>query len=48
METRANYLMVGAFVLALAGGLVGFVLWLAKFQFDVQFAHYDANTIRAV
>ena len=43
METRANYLMVGAFVLALAGGLVGFVLWLAKFQFDVQFAHYDIH-----
>ncbi|MFQ5774966.1 MAG: MlaD family protein [Kiloniellaceae bacterium] len=43
METRANYLMVGAFVLALAAGLVVFVLWLAKFQFDVQFTRYDIH-----
>ena len=41
METRANYIMVGSFVLLLAFGLVAFVLWLAKFQFDVQFDHYD-------
>jgi len=41
METRANYLMVGTFVLALAAGLVVFVLWLAKFQFDTEFARYD-------
>ena len=41
METRANYIMVGSFVLLLAFGLVGFVLWLAKFQFDVQFDRYD-------
>jgi phospholipid/cholesterol/gamma-HCH transport system substrate-binding protein len=33
METRANYLMVGVFVLALAIGLVGFVVWFGKFQF---------------
>ena len=41
METRANYIMVGSFVLLLAFGLVGFVIWLAKFQFDVQFDRYD-------
>ncbi len=41
METRANYLMVGTFVLALAIGLMVFVLWLAKFQFDTEFARYD-------
>ncbi len=41
METRANYLLVGGFVLALAAGLVGFVLWLAKYQFDVEFGRYD-------
>lgn len=41
METRANYIMVGSFVLILAAGLVAFVLWLAKFQFDVQFSRYD-------
>ena len=41
METRANYIMVGSFVLLFALGLVAFVLWLAKFQFDVQFSRYD-------
>ncbi|MFQ6017312.1 MAG: MlaD family protein [Kiloniellaceae bacterium] len=41
METRANYLMVGGFVLALAAGLVVFVLWLAKLQLDTEFARYD-------
>ncbi|RMD64970.1 MAG: MCE family protein [Alphaproteobacteria bacterium] len=41
METRANYLMVGTFVLVFAAGLVAFVLWLAKFQFDVRFDRYD-------
>ena len=40
METRANYLMVGFFVLAFALGLLGFVVWLAKFQFDQEFARY--------
>jgi phospholipid/cholesterol/gamma-HCH transport system substrate-binding protein len=30
METRASYLLVGSFVLALAAGLAGFALWLAK------------------
>jgi len=43
METRANYIMVGGFVLILMIGLLAFVLWLAKFQFDVQFSHYDIN-----
>jgi len=41
METRANYLMVGSFVLVFAAGLVVFVLWLAKVQFDVKFDRYD-------
>lgn len=41
METRANYIMVGSFVLLLAFGLLGFVLWLAKFQFEQEFARYD-------
>jgi phospholipid/cholesterol/gamma-HCH transport system substrate-binding protein len=41
METRANYIMVGGFVLLLAFGLLGFVLWLAKFQFEEEFARYD-------
>ena len=41
METRANYLLVGTFVLALTLGLIGFVIWLAKVQFDTHFARYD-------
>lgn len=41
METRANYLMVGVFVVVLFLGLVGFVLWLAKFQAALEFDTYD-------
>ncbi|MEQ8354987.1 MAG: MlaD family protein [Kiloniellaceae bacterium] len=41
METRANYIMVGFFVLLLAFGLLGFVLWIAKFQLEEEFAYYD-------
>ncbi|MBO6781877.1 MAG: MCE family protein, partial [Alphaproteobacteria bacterium] len=41
METRANYLLVGSFVIVIFVGAVVFVLWLAKFQFDQQFTRYD-------
>lgn len=41
METRANYLLVGSFVLIMAFGLLAFVVWLGKFQFDSAVAHYD-------
>lgn len=41
METRANYLMVGSFVLLLALALLGFVIWLAKFQFETEYSRYD-------
>jgi phospholipid/cholesterol/gamma-HCH transport system substrate-binding protein len=41
METRASYVAVGAFVLALIAGFVGFVLWIGKFQVEQQFARYD-------
>lgn len=41
METRANYLLVGGFVLLLLTGLAVFVLWFAKLQFDAEFARYD-------
>jgi phospholipid/cholesterol/gamma-HCH transport system substrate-binding protein len=43
METRASYLLVGTFVLAFTTGLVVFVIWLAKFQFDTEFARYDVQ-----
>jgi phospholipid/cholesterol/gamma-HCH transport system substrate-binding protein len=41
METRANYLVVGSFVLLLMVGALAFVLWLAKFQYEREFAHYN-------
>ena len=41
METRANYILVGSFVLLMTVSLLGFVMWLAKFQFDTKFSSYD-------
>ena len=41
METRANYLLVGFFVILFALGFLGFVVWLAKVQIDTTFALYD-------
>lgn len=41
METRANNLLVGSFVLLILAGATVFFLWLAKFQFDVEFTRYD-------
>jgi phospholipid/cholesterol/gamma-HCH transport system substrate-binding protein len=43
METRANYVLVGGFVLLLLAGLAAFVLWFAKLQFDTEFARYDVH-----
>ena len=48
METRANYLMVGSFVLVFSAGLLAFVIWLAKFQFDTEFARYDIHYAQSV
>lgn len=41
METRANYVLVGGFVLLLLAGLAVFVLWFARLQFVTEFARYD-------
>ena len=41
METRANYLLIGAFTLAGFLGLLAFVLWFARVELDRQFAYYD-------
>lgn len=41
METRASYVLVGAFVLALVVATVGFVVWLAKVELDRSFALFD-------
>ena len=41
METRANYLMVGSFVILFSLGLIAFVIWLSKFQHDQAYVRYD-------
>jgi phospholipid/cholesterol/gamma-HCH transport system substrate-binding protein len=41
METRANYVAVGAFVLAMVFLAFVAVLWLAGTQFTTTFTHYD-------
>ncbi len=41
METRANYILIGAFTLAGILGAFGFFLWLAKFEVTRQYAYYD-------
>jgi phospholipid/cholesterol/gamma-HCH transport system substrate-binding protein len=41
METRANYLLIGAFTLLGVLGALGFFLWLAKVEVDRQYAYYD-------
>ena len=41
METRASYVLIGAFtVLSILAGL-GFFIWLAKVQLDRTYSHYD-------
>ena len=42
METRANYALIGAFVIFAALAAVGFVLWLGQSQFNQDFDVYDA------
>jgi phospholipid/cholesterol/gamma-HCH transport system substrate-binding protein len=41
METRANHLLIGGFVLAFVVAFVGFVIWMAKVEIDREFARYD-------
>lgn len=41
METRANYVLVGTFVLAVLAGIFVSILWLGHAQFNRQFAYYD-------
>lgn len=41
METKANYVLIGAFTLAGFLGILAFVLWFAQLQLDRQFAYYD-------
>lgn len=48
METRASYILVGAFVLVLAVGTVAFALWIAQIKSADQFAYYDIHIDGAV
>lgn len=41
METRANYALIGAFVLIAAFAIAGFVMWLGQSQFRQDFKVYD-------
>ena len=41
METRANYVAVGAFVLACVIGLVVTILWLAGAQYSQEYSYYQ-------
>lgn len=41
METRARYVLIGAFTLFSLLAALGFLLWLAKVQLDRTFTQYD-------
>ncbi|WP_246831782.1 MlaD family protein [Thioclava sp. DLFJ5-1] len=43
VETKANYILIGAFTLAGILGILGFFLWFAQFQLDRQFSYYDVE-----
>jgi len=43
METRANYVAVGAFVLVLLAGAAGVLLWLVGNQFSTVVAYYEIS-----
>lgn len=43
METRARYILIGAFSLGGALGLIGFVLWFASVEVDRRFAYYEID-----
>src|SRR5262249_31474906 len=41
METRANYVLIGAFVLMAAAALMLFAVWISGSNFSRSFAEYD-------
>ena len=43
METRANYVAVGAFVLTVLAGVFVAVLWLARVQFETGYKYYETH-----
>src|SRR5258708_32868512 len=48
METKANFVAVGGFVLTCVIGLVVTVLWLTGAQYSQEFAYYQASFKGAV
>ncbi len=40
METRANHLFIGAFVLAMVGAMFGFLVWVTKTEVAKEFDRY--------
>ena len=48
METKANYVAVGAFVLTCMLGLVIALLWLSGLQYSQEFSYYQTNFTGAV
>jgi len=43
MEARANYVAVGAFVLAVLAGILVATLWLARVQFETQYQYFETH-----
>jgi phospholipid/cholesterol/gamma-HCH transport system substrate-binding protein len=43
MEARANYVAVGAFVLAVLAGILVATLWLARVQFQTQYQFFETH-----
>ena len=43
METRANYLLIGAVTLAGFIGMLAFLMWFAKVEVNRQFDYYDVD-----
>lgn len=41
METKANYLLIGAFTILGFLGILGFFAWFSKIELDRQYAYYD-------
>lgn len=41
MENKANYALIGVFVLAALAATLGFIIWLTGSQFDQQFDEYQ-------
>jgi phospholipid/cholesterol/gamma-HCH transport system substrate-binding protein len=41
METRANHVLIGSFVLVFLAALALFVVWISKLQVDREYAYYD-------